>query len=1667
MRDVGGHRARPAQDTRIEVRVDVVPVLSRALARRAVPLVPRLVLTATTAVSAARVRLAVRDVDGPLGTPVERTLDLPAGTPVVLHDLDLRLDDAALARDDAAVRPGVLDVRVTADGLDPVRSTTALSVLGPAQWQAAPVPLAHELLAGHVQPGSPAIAALVGAATDLLAARTGSGTLPVDLVGGAAGGRASPARVDQTAAALVEALRRRAVRLLPAPAGWADSPQTVRTPTQVLDERAGSALDLALVLAAALEHAGLRPLVWLTGAHAFVGYWRTARSPESAVTTRVEELAALVEDGSVHLVEPTLLAAGAGPATFGDLHRTPQAAWLSGDLTGVVAVVDVHRARLDGAVPLPLPTAAAPTRAAIPAEVAAPGLGRLRTDAVDAGDLDELAARLPLPADAGQLAAIADALAGRSLVLDGAPGTGRTQTVVDLVARAVADGQRVLVLAGPPSLPLLATRLDDVGLAPFTADLRAEPSTVRARLRAALRDCTEDDELPAPVTDDPALTTARQALADHARRVHGPNRAGLSLYAAHAGLLRADPGRPALPVPGSVVAHTTERTVEAMRRALTELPPLAAATGPRPGHPWGFVDRPRADLLAVHGAVLAVDRAVDGLLAALPAEDTEPSTGALVEALGAARTPDDVEAVAVLLDGPVVSADELDRTRTPAWETAAVALLHQVAGFVTSAQPALEIARPAVLDLPLAELAAEADTAAASRFGRGRRLAAVLDRLAPALHPGVAVAPAELPVLLAGLLDRQEAARALARRAGALPGLQVPEEWNPLTDRRLVERQLVRLRRLAVATTGPEEPARAALRRLVAARPQPDPVVAAAVTGLRDAVAGLVPACQTTVADLAAWAGDDGLLGRWTATRDERAVDAVGLPSLHAWMALLRRLELLHAAGLDDARTALLRGDVPAGDALAAFDHGLAATSVAETSVTATSVTATSVTATSVTATSVTERRPAGRTDADPPADAFIQAAAAARAALATALPAQARAVRRAAWLASGREAPQMAGGVLTERGDLTHLLTQDAGLLLATLPCVLADPATAARLLPPTPGLFDLVIVDDADLLPAATADLLTRARTAVLTATGPDSSGPTSPGTADLAAAGRAAGLPSRALTWQHRARDEALAALGGAGPRLAAAPAPLPSAVTLLRVPGTFTRTGTWPGANPVEARAVVAELRRRIDGARGTAGHATVPSVAVITLHRQQQLLIDGLLRGAGNARVAAAVQHPDGVVVVHVDDAAGLERDVVLLSLGCSADDEGGVPLDLGPVGRAGGERAVDRAVSRAREQLLVVASFDPAQLQAGHTALAGVRRLRRFLDLAGAAGPATGPPAPVAAADPHRDDVAGALRDRGLVVSTGVGGSPFRLDLTVARPGGPPVLAVLLDGPGWAARGTAGDRDELPVRALLRAGWPAVERVWLPSWLADRAAVVERLVSAAEAAVAPAPPEPVPAPMTLPPVPARVPAPARPAATAPGEPAVRVTARPTVAPTTMPGEVLFRPWTPERAGEPRQLRRLGDADVAEQVRAVLRAGVDAEGPVHRERLAQLAAGAFGVPRVPERLQEDLLALLDDGSVFHWPPGLDRGSWTGFRRHAGPGDRLLEHVSPDEVGNAMVALCGVGAGMTRDELFARTLAVFGHPRRHPVLVPFLELGLAAAVRAERVVRPAAGLLIRAA
>lgn len=79
---------------------------------------------------------------------------------------------------------------------------------------------------------------------------------------------------------------------------------------------------------------------------------------------------------------------------------------------------------------------------------------------------------LPLDADSSQHSAIADISEGKSLVIEGPPGTGKSQTIANAIAHAMSQGKRILFVAEKiAALDVVAKRLDSIGLGNYCLEM--------------------------------------------------------------------------------------------------------------------------------------------------------------------------------------------------------------------------------------------------------------------------------------------------------------------------------------------------------------------------------------------------------------------------------------------------------------------------------------------------------------------------------------------------------------------------------------------------------------------------------------------------------------------------------------------------------------------------------------------------------------------------------------------------------------------------------------------------------------------------------------------------------------------------------------------------------------------------------------------------------------------------------------------------------------------------------------------------------------------------------------------------------------------------------------------------------------------------------------------
>lgn len=1305
--------------------------------------------------------------------------------------------------------------------------------------------------------------------------------------------------------------------------------------------------------------------------------------------------------------------------------------------------------------------------------------------AAEETDLDALSAQCPIPADSSQLQAVASAVAGQTFVLEGPPGTGKSQTITNLLTRAIVEGKRVLFVAEKrAALDVVQQRLEEVGMGPFSLDLHdkgSKPAAVRAQIKQALELRLDSDaqQLDTASTD---LASARRGLIRYASRLHEENGAQLSLYSARTKALTFDPDDSALPLSVEFTASANETILEPVRAVLRELPEYTDRARPATTHPWRFVDS--AASAGVGDQLISAGQRVDAAL------DAVRSVEGLPDVVSSATTPSELRVLAALLEDRSVPVETLDVVRSGQWSAGAQHLEQLVSAFAAVNHPGLEKVGPEAMDLPLQEILGRAEHAAASGFfGRKKRMLAVVAELDAVVHSGANVRPKELVLLLQNLVAAQQQIHGLQTEAQAVPGMAVPQGWNPLTEagQQALEHRLGWLRWAAQAVqpnAGDNTvPFQAALRTFLDGGQPVHENAIAWLYELASAWEDLTGLPAVDQSELIRWMGSRGFLDAWGSTRGARGLDATGSRALERWLDLLRHVEPLRSVGLNGVRTAILDGELDADDAATAFERGLAESSLAERSLAT------------------------GLQDFDAQAhertiDRFSTRATLVRELLKRNLAAGVVSSRRVSTSSTSGRMGELQRQLTRQRGGLTvrKLMESYADLITQIMPCTLVSPDSVARFFPARADLFDIVVFDEASQIRVADAvGAMGRGASVVVVGDSkqmpPTSFAESSNDSLDevesevtavedmesILSECVEARVPRQWLSWHYRSQDESLIAFSNQQyyeSKLSSFPGPSHGApdagprghgVNFVRVDGQFHRSGTSKvlRTNPIEAKAVVAEVRRRFDGGTDS------PSVGVVTFNLQQRALIESLLRDTEDPRIIKALdEDPEGLFVKNLENVQGDERDVILFSTGFSKNDKGYLPLNFGPLNRAGGERRLNVAVTRARRQVIVFSSFSPSELRAEETSSVGIKHLRSYLDLAEhgtGALPYDG--RRTIAVDLHREEIADALRDRGYAVATDVGLSDFKVDISLASLDAPdrPSMAILLDSPAWAARRTAGDRDGLPGDVLTRMmRWPSVQRVWLPAWISDSDGVLDKLEMAfAEAGSGLSAPVLDSSigelPSGLPPVafstagsvsghvPAAEPAPLL--ASAPGGSRIATA-------VVEPESPAYKPWAVRRFGSIDVLDSLPSRRAAASVREAIRVIVEAEGPVHQERLAKLACAAFSLNKVNAQRANSVLDVLDksvhrgDEDGFIWDASVDREEWSEFRTNGQDVDRKPEHISVVELRNAMVEIVRLSGGISVSELHRETIRVFGGKRRTAGITARLNEGLQYGVDTER-------------
>ena len=421
--------------------------------------------------------------------------------------------------------------------------------------------------------------------------------------------------------------------------------------------------------------------------------------------------------------------------------------------------------------------------------------------------------------------------------------------------------------------------------------------------------------------------------------------------------------------------------------------------------------------------------------------------------------------------------------------------------------------------------------------------------------------------------------------------------------------------------------------------------------------------------------------------------------------------------------------------------------------------------------------------------------------------------------------------------------------------PCMLMSPLSIAQYLPPDQALFDVVIFDEASQITTWDAvGAIARARQTIIVGD-PKQLPPTNffgrneededvaeheKDMESILDEAKASGIPLRNLRWHYRSRSESLIAFSNHHyyqNRLVTFPSPSVDdrAVHLRKVAnGVYDRGKSR--TNKIEAEAVAGDAVGRMLSWLGLAEKER-PTLGIITFNTQQQSLILDLLDAARREKPELewffSDERIETTIVKNLENVQGDERDVILFSITFWKDTAGKLTMDFGALNRDGGERRLNVAVTRARQELVVFSGFTADQIDPGRIKALGVRHLKTFLDYAerGAiALPAEDAGSLGGFESPFEEAVSEHLQRLGWIVVPQIGISGFRIDLGIRHPQRPGayLAGVECDGASYHSSATARDRDKVREQVLRGLGWN-IMRVWSTDWWFDTNGCVERL----------------------------------------------------------------------------------------------------------------------------------------------------------------------------------------------------------------------------------------------
>ena len=1012
----------------------------------------------------------------------------------------------------------------------------------------------------------------------------------------------------------------------------------------------------------------------------------------------------------------------------------------------------------------------------------------------------------PLTADGSQFAAVAEAVAGTTFVLHGPPGTGKSQTITNIIANCLNRGKRVLFVAEKQAaLSVVKKRLDSIGLGDFCLELhsnKTDKSQLLKKLETTLSLAAEQDS-PDFVSKSEQIDEVRRALNEPIAALHKPRRLGVSVYEGILIYLKNKNAPDVLDIESTFYDSLTKEKLEKYEGMLVEVAAAAKQCGGVYHTPFDNVNIVEYDssvrnrVYYAAEVLLAEIKHLKNYLSLFLDFYRQRISSFTRKKLGTL-----VQLIEMLSSGETDKYFTSDENEFYVFFNANRRLDRLLGNYFKRFKALIDLdVDPAVVEQEL------------DNWGENCRSSKVLNTLVKRLRKAAL-----------GDLSDEEEFKYVGIVAQIYEDLQLIKGSTKLaanfTDRggkinfRRREEFLDSLKQLHALAEGVFMDYNADSFNSVCVRATAGNYARPVLDGLRQAIEGFTDCLDSFCSIIGAEEEkyyDEDLLDYFNG-KAGALIDNIDM--LAAWCLFKKISAQLNAEGLNFITDSLESGAVNSENILESFRKNVYRNFI-ETNIGTDPVL-------SKFSASVLEEKIEQFRSLD---EQYCK------------LSREHIRNRLIAGLPTTSTEGELSLEVLAfqriVKGNMRGMtfkefLAEIPNLFARLAPCVLMSPITVAQYLQPEADLFDLVVFDEASQLPTSEAiGALARAKSAVIVGD-PKQLPPTSffsSGYVDeenldaedlesILDDCLALSIPEKHLNWHYRSKHESLIAFSNImyyGNKLCTFPSPdaMESKVRLALVEdGVYDRGFTK--RNKAEAEALVAEVVRRLKDPK-----LSKSSIGIVTFSTAQQDYIERRLGEAitKNRLDDIAYEREEPLFVKNLENVQGDERDVILFSVCYGPDRAGHVSLNFGPLNQVGGWRRLNVAVSRAREEMIVFSSMTSAMINLAKTNSKGVAGLKAFLEFAerGKTTLAINSEELKTANSGIGKYIARELRTYGYECRYDVGVSDFKIDCAVIDPKNKKrfILAVMCDGV-TAARSCAKDRNILQVQTLKLNNWNVV-----------------------------------------------------------------------------------------------------------------------------------------------------------------------------------------------------------------------------------------------------------------